>query len=160
MGNMRYPQPMSSTQKAPLPGATIPWGATGPWTPPTQFGVLKSPAINPTAANWPAQPAPPSVVYPQFCTDLGQQIGNKFFFYGTYGTVNGQSGYLQNPYDQQNRYGAPAGAPMIMLAQVTAPDNWQEEQTVFTPGQPPPGTTGKTNAQLVAEIAALLGQIK
>lgn len=156
---------MSSTQKAPLPGATIPWGTTGPWQPPAQYGKVTSPAINPKAGDWPTGGGtPPAALTPFFCTNLGInfQKQNQFVFFGTYGVdQDGKAGYLGNPYDQNNTYGAPSLQDMTLFTQETGTNNWENAGESFTVQPVPvPGSTAKTNQQLVAGALELLAQIK
>jgi hypothetical protein len=147
-----------SNQTAPIPGATIPNGFKGTWEPPASYGVRISPTIVVPSGFWTADPGD---AYPQFATNLGQQYGKLFFKWGTWivvaGTQNG--GYLGNPYDPSNRYGAPAGAAMIQLSQVTS--SWDPilgQDYVAAP--PPPAAGAKTPESVVANAIAQLQGIK
>src|SRR5580692_302148 len=124
-------------QQAPLAGAQIPYKFVGPWTPPSEYGILISPPINVTAENWP-EGAPETAAFPQFATTLGQQIGTAFYFYGTYGYFSPAApGYLGNNWNQSNLYGAPVGSHMVFEAQVEEPNNWQQAGSLFTIAVPP-----------------------
>lgn len=122
-------------QKAPLPGATMPFGylasEAGPWQPPfPKYGTkLVSPPIEPTALNWP-EGAPQTGAMPQFVTDTGQQIGEIFFFFGTaVSDPNGVfEGYLGSPADMDiwppKMHGTP-GPITYENTQVMDPNNWE-----------------------------------
>lgn len=155
---------MTPQQKAPLPGATMPWGFIGPWEPLAEYGEVISPEIVPTAANWP-QGQTQQAIYPSFCTDTGQQLFNGstwvFIFWGTWvKNASGVEGYLRNPYDEGNTYGWPPNTPSIEYSQVTAAENWQQQSTLAVPTAPPGPVSGATNAQLRDEAVALLQQMK
>lgn len=73
------------TNLVPLAGAVIPDAFVGSWTPdPNVYGNLLSGPINVTSEFWTGDTSG-APAYPQFATDKGQQIGNLFFLYGTYG---------------------------------------------------------------------------
>lgn len=141
-----------------LPPATIPEGFTGTWTPPSQYGKLLSPTIVLTESDWPVG-GPPGAKIPQFATDLGQQIGQEFFFYGVFVVPNGlpntspAAGYLGNNYKQGSLYGAPVGSSMVYESNVES--SWAPIQ-----GQPfvvtnPPTSKAQVNDYLNQAIALI-----
>lgn len=152
-------------QKAPLPAPMMPWGFTGEWEPPAEYGDLTSPSIVPTAANWPSVPTPPQEIAPAFTTTTGQTLntGSKvqFVFFGTWGKdANGDQGYLKSPYDQANTYGYPPGTHSLTYAQDEAANNWQQSPSQFIPVPPPGPAPAITNAALRDQAMALLAQMK
>lgn len=153
------------TVTPPLPAATMPWGTLGPWEPPAEYGEITSPAINPTTADWPTGGgSPPATLTPFFSTSKGInfQRQQQFVFFGSYGeNQNGTKGYLENPYDQTNRYGAPVGAEMIGFPQVTGLDAWNNQpEASFTVLPVPAPSSGPTNEQLRDTAMAALQQMK
>lgn len=116
-------------QRGPLPAALIPYGHVGPWTPPKMYGVMTSPPIELTAADWP-EGAPQTAAAPQFATGVGQQIGSRFFFFGTAlaSPGGGFEGYLGDPADCGNwphdTFGTP-GPIVFVNTEIMDPGNWQ-----------------------------------
>jgi hypothetical protein len=153
--------------KPQLPTLTIPDKFVGDWgkTIPASYGVLKSPPIVVKDNDW------TNLIHsytPQFSTSLGQQIGNKFIFFGTYVGAPGAKagdktcGYLGDPMlspaDQLNeahKLGVPG--PMLYASNVTAPENWKTIQ-----GQPleplDPPTNAVNTVSIRAQIEKLLDE--
>jgi len=146
------------------PGASMPYGFIGNWAPPASYGVLLSPRITVVQANWPAGILTGVSAYPQFASTVGQQIGASFFPWGTYmcpaGLTSGANGcgYLGNPYDPTGQSSGKYGKPVIVAAQVTAADNWQ--QTISNPlvAVAPPSNAVPSTAALLSQAVAALQQ--
>lgn len=150
----------------------MPWGtiidpATSPegWQPPANMGKVISPRIFPATANWTGPTA--EAIYPSFCTALGQQLlsadgrGYLFCFWGTYGkNAFGGTGYLRNPYDQENTYGLPPNLDWISYDQVEAANDWQQSSgNSFTPIAPPAAVAPPPSAaRLIAQQAIAILQ--